>query len=91
MPKVNLVALKQFRYGGKLMQPGQEFQTPGQTDALRLRAFKMAAPAPEAPPAPPPEPDKPKRAYTRKVVSAEATVPAPTRTYHRRDMVAEGE
>lgn len=56
MPKVQLVALKSFVYGGKRRHAGDKFETPGQTDALRLRTFKFAEPAPKFVPPPAPEP-----------------------------------
>ena len=75
MAKVEMVAVKDgFVYGGKRRHTGDRFYTPGQTDAMRLKAFKFAEPVP-------PE--------SRTVVApVEAATPKPKRKYQRRDMTA---
>lgn len=75
MARVEMVAVKDgFVYGGKRRHTGDRFYTPGQTDAMRLKAFKFAEPVP-------PE--------SRIVVApVEAATPKPKRKYQRRDMTA---
>lgn len=75
MAKVEMVAVKDgFVYGGKRRHTGDRFYTPGQTDAMRLKAFKFAEPVP-------PE--------SRIVVApVEAAAPKSKRKYQRRDMTA---
>lgn len=75
MAKVEMVAVKDgFVYGGKRRYTGDRFYTPGQTDAMRLKAFKFAEPVP-------PE--------SRIVVApVEAAAPKSKRKYQRRDMTA---
>ncbi len=56
MSKIAMVALKEHRYGGRLLKPGDRFETAGKSHARLLHAVKNAdyAPAPPAIVAKPP-------------------------------------